>query len=55
MIEVDKKYRRQPIENLDADLSYINLSFFENLPFIKVLRFSFFNWSFYNSIFAPTI
>jgi len=32
---VDKTYRRKSIEDYNVDLPYINLSFFDNLPFIK--------------------
>jgi hypothetical protein len=35
MTEIDQSYRKQSIENFDVDLPYINLSFFDNLTFIK--------------------
>jgi hypothetical protein len=35
MTEIDKSYRKQLIENFDVDLPYIDLSFFDNFPFIK--------------------
>src|ERR1700727_7388 len=35
MTEIDKRYRRQSIENFDVDLPYIDLSFADNWPFIK--------------------
>jgi hypothetical protein len=41
MTKIDKTYRKQIIENVDVDLPYIDLSFVNNLPFIKTCLFIF--------------
>jgi|GEM_PF-1547842 len=53
MKEVDKRYKRHLIENFDLDLPYINLSFVDNLSFIKICVSLFLGAAFIVPFFPP--